>query len=39
MSLTVGCVGCSEDKRGHSERDEGAQVPQCKSREPVCQRI
>ena len=24
---------------GHSERDEGSQVPQWKSREPMCQRI
>ena len=26
-SLTVDCVRCSEDERGHNERDEGAQVP------------
>ena len=33
------CVRCSEDERGHSERDKGAQVPRKKSREPTCQRI
>ena len=38
-SLTVGCVHCSVDERGHSEDDEGAQVPRWKSSEPVCQRI
>ena len=27
-SLTEGCVRCSKDERGCSERDEGAQVPQ-----------
>ena len=26
-SLTEGCVRCSKDERGHSERDEGAQIP------------
>ena len=31
------CVRCSEDERAHSERDEGAQVPQWKSKELVCQ--
>ena len=36
-NLKKGCVHCSEDERGHSEHDEGAQVPQWKSREPVCQ--
>ena len=38
-SLTEGCVRCSVDEREHCERDEGAQVPRWKSREPVCQRI
>ena len=38
-SLTVGFVRCSEDERKHSERDERAQVPRRKSREPVCRRI
>ena len=38
-NLKEGCVRCSEDERGHSEHDEGAQVPQWKSREPVCQKI
>ena len=38
-NLKKGCVRCSEDERGHSEHDEGAQVPRWKSREPVCQRI
>ena len=38
-NLKEGCVRCSEDERGHSEQDEGAQVPRWKSREPVCQRI
>ena len=32
-------VRCSEDERGHSEHDEGAQIPRWKSREPVCQKI
>ena len=36
-NLTEGCVRCSEDEREHSEHDEGAQVPQWKLREPVCQ--
>ena len=36
-NLKEGCVRCSEDERGHSEHDEGAQVPRWKSREPVCQ--
>ena len=35
-SLTEGSVLCSVDEREHSERDEGAQVPWWKSREPVC---
>ena len=35
--LAEGCVSCSEDEREHSERDEGAQVPQWKSRKPMCQ--
>ena len=38
-SLTEGCDRCSVEEREHSQRDEGAQVPQWKSREPVCQRI
>ena len=38
-SLTVSCVRCSVDERGHSERDEGAQVSQWKSSKLVCQRI
>ena len=38
-NLKKGCVHCSEDERGHSEHDEGAQVPQWKLREPVCQNI
>ena len=38
-SLTEGCVRCRVDEREHSDRDEGAQVPLWKSREPVCQRI
>ena len=38
-SLTEGCVLCSVDEREHSERDEGAQVPRWKSREPVRRRI
>ena len=38
-SLTEGCVRCSVDERGHSERHEGAQVPRWKSRKPVCQKI
>ena len=37
--LIVGCVRGSVDQRKHSERDEGAQVPRWKSREPVCRRI
>ena len=37
ISLTVACVRCGEDEREHSERDVGAQVPQWKSRVPVCQ--
>ena len=28
----------SVDEKEHSERDEGAQVPRWKSREPVCQK-
>ena len=36
MNLTEGCVRCSEDEREHSERDEGTQIPQWKSREPAC---
>ena len=35
-SLTVGCVGCSEDEKVHSECDKGAQVRQWKSKESVC---
>ena len=31
-SLTEVCVRCTEDERGHSERDEKAQVPQWKPR-------
>ena len=31
--------GKQQDERKHSEHDEGAQVPQWKSREPVCRRI
>ena len=38
-NLTEGCVRCSVDEREHSKRDEGAQVPRWKSREPACQRI
>ena len=38
-NLTEGFVRRSEDERGHSEHDEGAQVPQWKSREPVCQKF
>ena len=38
-NLKEGCVRCSEHERGHSEHDEGAQVPRWKLREPVCQRI
>ena len=38
-NLAVGCVRCSDDEKAHSKRDEGAQVPLWKSREPVCQRI
>ena len=34
-NLTEGRVRCSVDEREHSERDEGAQVPRWKSREPV----
>ena len=26
-SLTEGCVRCSEDERGHSERDDKIQIP------------
>ena len=26
-NLTAGCVRCSADERGHSEGDEGAQIP------------
>ena len=37
--LKEDCVHCSEDERGHSEHDDGAQVPQWQSREPVCQNI
>ena len=37
-NLTEGCVRCSEDEIGHSEHDEGAQVPLWKLREHVCQR-
>ena len=37
-SLAVGCIQCSEDEREHSERNEGAQVYQWQSRQPVCQR-
>ena len=36
-NLKQGCVHCSVDERGHSEHDEGAQVPRWRSREPVCQ--
>ena len=36
-NLTEGCVRCSIDERGHSEHDEGAQVPRWKLRELVCQ--
>ena len=36
-NLKEGCVPCSVDERRHSEHDEGAQVPQWKLREPVCQ--
>ena len=35
--LKEACVRCSEDERGHSEHDEGAQVPRWKLREPVRQ--
>ena len=35
-SLIAGSVRCSVDEREHSKRDEGTQVPQWKSREPVC---
>ena len=38
-NLKEGCVRCSVDEKGHSEHDEGAQVPQWKSREHACQRI
>ena len=38
-SSIVGCVRCSEDVRGHSEHDKEVQVPQWRSREPVCRRI
>ena len=34
-----GCVRCSVDEREHSERDEGAQVPQWKSRNLRVKRI
>ena len=34
-----GCARCSEDKRGHSEHDEGAQVSRRKPRKPARQRI
>ena len=36
-TLKEGCVHCSKDEREHSEHDEGAQVPQWKLREPMCQ--
>ena len=36
-NLKEGCVHCSKDERGHSEHDKGAQVPQWKLRESVCQ--
>ena len=36
-NLKGSCVRCSVDERGHREHDEGAQVPQWKSREPLCQ--
>ena len=38
-SLTEGCVRCTVDEREHSERDDGAEVPRWKSREPACQKI
>ena len=38
-SLIEGCVRCSKDERKHSERDEKAQVPRWKSKNPVCRRI
>ena len=38
-NLIEDCVRCSVDERGHSEHNEGAQVPQWKLREPVCQKI
>ena len=37
-NLTKGRVRCSEDERGDSEHDEGAQAPQWKPSESVCQR-
>ena len=36
-NIKEGCVRCSVNERGHSEHDEGAQVPRWKSREPACQ--
>ena len=38
-NLKEGCVCCSDDERGHSEHDKGAQVPRWKLRKPVCRRI
>ena len=38
-SLTEGCVHCSEDNRGHSDRDKGAPISQWIPRGPGCQRI
>ena len=38
-SVTVGCVHHSENKRAHSQHDDGAQVPQWKSRKPVVKNL
>ena len=38
-SLTEECVRFSDDKRGHIERDEDAQVSQWILRKPLCQRM
>ena len=38
-SLTERCVCCSEDERGHNERDGEVQVPQWMPMGLVCRRI
>ena len=38
-SLREGFFHCSEDEKGHKERDEGAQVSQWTPRKLECQRI